>query len=709
MDREHIDRRHLDTSLPFGERVDILVSQMTLREKIAQMLHSAPPIPRLEVPAYNWWNECLHGVARAGRATVFPQAIGLAATFNIPLISKVAETISDEARAKHHQALKQDNRGQYFGLTYWTPNINIFRDPRWGRGQETYGEDPFLTSRVGVAFIRGIQGSDPKYLKLVATPKHYAVHSGPEADRHTFNALVSQRDLRETYLPAFKAAVQEGGAWSVMGAYNRTNGEPCCGSRTLLQTILRDEWGFQGFVVSDCWAIKDFHEKHGVTNTPEQSVAMAVRNGCDLNCGDIYPRLVEAVQQGLISEEEITVSVKRLFTARFRLGMFDPESEVAFSRIPSGTVNSPKNRELAREVARQSIVLLKNENSLLPLRKDMRSIAVIGPTAFLPDVLQGNYTGFAPQMTTLMEGIVGAVPIGTQVTYAKGCAPADRTPVNDVALHWALLDAELIIAVLGYTPALEGEEGDAMGDSETEANGDRNRIGLPGRQLELLQKLHATGKPIVLVLTGGSPIELTWAAANIPAIVMTWYPGEQGGHALADVLFGDYNPAGRLPVTFIESLDHIPPFDDYRMAGRTYRFMSQPPLYRFGYGLSYTKFAYSNLKIGRKTIGVNDSVNVSVEVENIGDRDGDEVVQLYLSDMEASVPVPLHHLEGFQRVHLPAGKKKCVRFSLKPEQLAAYDDAGKPFVEPGEFVVSVGGGQPGCPFSGALSSSLRVE
>ena len=691
MDRSHLDKRYLDPSLPVTERVELLISQMTLREKIAQMLHKAPPIPRLDVPEYNWWNEGLHGVARAGRATVFPQAIGMAATFDVTLMSEVAETISDEARAKHHQALRQGNRGQYFGLTYWSPNINIFRDPRWGRGQETYGEDPYLTGRMGVAFVKGLQGNDPKYLKLNATPKHFAVHSGPEASRHSFNACVSDRDLNETYLRAFKECVVEAKATSVMGAYNRTNGEPCCGSHTLLQKILREDWGFDGYVVSDCWAIKDFHEHHKVTATPEESVAMAVRNGCDLNCGDIYPRLLEAVQQGLIGEAEIDLAVKRLFTARFRLGMFDPESEVPFSKIPAEVVNCAKHRHLARRAAQESIVLLKNEGAVLPISKEIKSIAVIGPTAFLPEVMQGNYTGFSPQITTIMEGIIGAVSEGTQVTYAKGCEASGRAPINDTALHWAMLDTELIIAVLGYTPTLEGEEGDAMGDSDTEANGDRTRIGLPGRQLELLQKLHATGKPVILVLTGGSPIELEWAAENIPGIVMAWYPGEQGGHAVADVLFGKYNPAGRLPVTFIKSLDQLPPFTEYAMTGRTYRFMKDEPLYRFGYGLSYTTFAYSNLELSARTIGCDQGVTVYFEVENTGERDGDEVVQLYVSAVDSPHPVPLRQLEGCRRVHL------------------VYDDQGRPIVVPGTRAISVGGGQPNDSQSGALNTLLTIQ
>ena len=681
-----------DATRSVEERVDALVAAMTLREKIAQMLHQAPPIPRLGVPDYNWWNECLHGVGRAGRATVFPQSIGMAATFNVPLTGKVAAAISDEARAKHHQALKQDYRGIYFGLTYWTPNINIFRDPRWGRGQETYGECPFLTARMGVAFVQGMQGNDPNYLKLVATPKHYAVHSGPEPMRHHFNAEVSQRDLRETYLPAFEATVKEGNAWSVMGAYNRTNGEPCCGSKTLLQDILRDEWGFKGYVVSDCWAIKDFHVNHKVTNTAEESAAMAVKNGCDLNCGNMYPNLLGAVQQGLITEEEIAVSVKRLFEARIRLGMFDPESKVPWSTLKPEIVNCEAHRKLALKAARESVVLLKNESNMLPLKKDIKALAVVGPNATRHDVLWGNYNGFSSHFSTLLEGVIGKVSAGTQVNYCSGA--------NEKELGWALGDAEAIIACMGVTPEMEGEEAGDMGVPDAEGGGDRVRIGLPERQISLLKALHATGKPVILVLTGGSPIELNWAKKHCAAILMVWYPGEAGGEAMADVIFGDYNPAGRLPLTFIKSLDDIPEFTDYRMRGRTYRFMRKKPLYHFGYGLSYTTFKYSHLKVK--------GLKVTVDVKNTGERNGDEVVQVYMSKNPAKVPTPIKQLVAFKRVHVKAGQAKTVTFTIKRKDLAAYDAKGNPFVAPGDYTISVGGGQPDDPASGAVMGALVV-
>jgi beta-glucosidase len=683
----------------FDRRAAELVSRMSLEEKIGQLVHEAPAIPRLGVPQYNWWNECLHGVARAGKATVFPQAIGMAATFNVPLIHRTAQAISDEARAKHHAALKQGYRGQYFGLTYWTPNINIFRDPRWGRGQETYGEDPHLTARMGVAFVRGLQGDHPKYLKLVATPKHFAVHSGPESRRHSFDAIVSQRDLRETYLPAFQACIVEAKAVSVMGAYNRVNGEPACGSPTLLQKILREEWGFDGFVVSDCGGICDFHLGHHVTASATESAALALNSGCDLNCGVTYRSLRSAAQAGLVSERAIDVAVERLMRARFRLGMFDPPEQVPFASIPGDVVNCPAHRELALQVARESIVLLKNEDGLLPLNKNLKSLAVVGPMAYSLEVLHGNYSGLAPRMTTLLEGIIDAVSPATQVSYIEGCTAATQDPLNAAQIKGAVADADVILACLGYTPALEGEEGDG--------NGDRTDIGLPGRQLELLRLLHETGKPVVLILTGGSPIELNWADEHVGAILMCWYPGEAGGHAVADVLFGKYNPAGRLPVTFVKSLEQVPPFDDYRMAGRTYRFMTEAPLYQFGYGLSYTHFVYTNLQLEAVSVLAGQSVEVAVEVINAGGVAGDEVVQLYVNGGPASRP--RLQLAGFERVHLRPGEMKRMWFTLQPDQLAVYDELGKAVIGPGRFAISVGGGQPGFPRGGALTAELIVE
>ena len=704
---------YLDPDAPCAARVDDLLYRMTLDEKISQMINEAPAIPRLGVPEYNWWNECLHGVARAGRATVFPQSIGMAASFDAPLMHEVATAISDEARAKHHAALRQDNRGIYFGLTYWTPNINIFRDPRWGRGQETYGEDPYLTARLGVAFVRGLQGDDPHYWKLVATPKHYAVHSGPETLRHTFDAVVSPRDLRETYLPAFRACVREAGAASVMGAYNRVNGEPSCASPTLLREILRSEWGFEGFVVSDCGAIEDLYKQHRVVATPAEAAALAVENGCELCCEwggpGAYRALADAVQQGLISEGTVTEAVRRLLTARFRLGMFDPPERVPFSVIPPEVVGGDAHRALARRMARESLVLLKNEGGLLPLRKDARALAVVGPTAHLWSALVGNYFGLPSHAVTPLEGVLAAVSPGTQVLYAEGCRPAgsDRSGF-DRALD-AARAADTIIAVMGYTPEMEGEEGDT---ANSDGGGDRLHIGLPGVQSELLGLLLETGRPLVLVLTGGSPIALDGAEAA-GAVLMAWYPGQEGGAALADVLFGDASPGGRLPVTFVKSLDQLPPFEDYAMAGRTYRFGTDAPAYPFGHGLSYTTFAYADLRLSAATLGANappdEALEVRVDVTNTGGRAGDEVVQLYVQDVEASVPVPRHHLEGFARVSLAPGETRTVTLALRAEQLMAFDDLGRPFLEPGEFRLSVGGGQPDDPAARSITALLTVR
>ena len=690
----HSGMKFADPELPVAERIRDLVARMTIEEKISQMQHDAPAIPRLGIPEYNWWNECLHGVARAGKATVFPQAIGLAATFNPDLVLRVASAISDEARAKHHQALRQGNRAQYFGLTYWSPNINIFRDPRWGRGHETYGEDPCLTSRMGVAFVRGLQGDHPRYLKVVATPKHYAVHSGPEPKRHSFDARVSRRDLVETYLRAFRACVVEGGAFSVMGAYNRTNGEPCCASATLLGRFLREQWGFRGYVVSDCGAVCDIHQGHRVAADAAEAAAMAVKAGCDLECGCTYRALGDALRRGLVSEADIDRCVSRLMEARIRLGMFDPEEINPWAAIPPARVHCVEHRRLALEAARQSVVMLKNADRLLPLDGSrLRKIAVVGPTAFDHGVLLGNYHGYSGTLTTILEGIVNAASPGLQVEYAKGCELAGGRPADENHIRWVTGGADAIIAVLGYAPSLEGEEGET-GDSEIVLGGDRRVLHLPGSQLDLLKKLHATGKPVILVLTGGSPIEIAWAEENIPAILAVFYPGEEGGNAVADVIFGNCNPAGRLPFTVPASLDQLPDFEDYSMRGRTYRFMTERPLYGFGYGLSYTRFRYGNLRITPARTNGTEPIEVRVEVQNIGDMAGDEVVQLYLADPVASVPAPVCHLEGVMRISLGPGEKQDVSFVLQPEQLALYTDDGEPFVEPGEFVVSVGGGQP---------------
>ncbi len=834
-----------NTSLPIEQRVDDLVSRMSLEEKISQMGHTAPAIERLGVPAYNWWNEALHGVARAGIATVFPQAIGLGATWNTGLISRMAAVISDEGRAKHHEFVRRGEREIYQGLTFWSPNINIFRDPRWGRGMETYGEDPYLTARLGVEFVKGLQGDDPKYLKTVATPKHYAVHSGPEPDRHSFNAVVSERDLRETYLPAFRACVVEGGAWSVMGAYNRTLGEACCASPRLLIDILRKEWGFSGYVVSDCWAIRDIYDGHELVETPAQAAAASVKAGCDLNCGDCFQEaLREAARAGLISEEDIDVAVKRLFTARFRLGMFDPPEMVPYARIPYEVNDCPEHRELALRVARESLVLLKNDNGLLPLRKDLKAVAVIGPNADDLDVLLGNYNGTPSRYVTVLEGIRQKVSPQTKVFYATGCdlaegfvkletvpetallPPADepqgeglkaeifdtpdlggepietlrhrklefphgrwisllgrsrdqeysirwsgrlkapvsgtyvmgvfcdpwvrlsidnkpvlqkqdrrvRTATGEVKLEagkeydlkvetlknydktvltlkWklppagsveeAVAGSEAVILCLGLSPQVEGEEMDV--DIEGFLGGDRTSLGLPSTQEKLLEKVASFGKPVAVVLLNGSALAVNRADRLAGAILEAWYPGEEGGTAVAEALFGDYNPGGRLPVTFYKSAEQLPPFEDYNMEGRTYRYFRGSPLYPFGHGLSYTGFAYNNLEIEPRTVEPGQPVAVSVEVRNAGLRSGDEVVQLYLTDLEADVPVPTRSLQGFTRVHLGPGETRRVSFTLTARQMSLIDESGARVVEPGEFEVTLGGKQPG--FSGTADAA----
>jgi beta-glucosidase len=683
--------------LPTSERVDDLVARLSLEEKAGQMLHEAPAIPRLGIPAYNWWNECLHGVARAGMATVFPQAIALAAMFDAKRLQQIAGVISDEARAKHHEYLRQNDHGYYTGLTFWTPNINIFRDPRWGRGHETYGECPYLSGRLGVAMCKGLQGDHPDYLKLVATPKHYAVHSGPEGLRHGFDARVGPKDLRETYLPAFYECVTEAKAHSVMSAYNRTNGEPCSGSPTLLRGILRTEWQFEGYVVSDCWAIRDFHEHHGLTSSFEESAALAVKAGCDLNCGCAYEHIPRAVEQGLLEEADLDPCVKRLMRARMLLGMFDPPERVPYARIPYEVNDCDAHQELALTAARESIVLLRNRGNLLPLSPELSSIAVIGPNAHDHQVLLANYFGTPSRSVTPLEGIRAAVSKRTKVWYAPGCRRLGdeaeglgRSGILSEAVSLATR-AEVVVLCLGLSAEIEGEQGDA---SNSDASGDKLHLDLTGLQQRLLEAVVAVGKPTVLVLICGSALSITWADEHVPAIVQAWYPGQAGGTAIADVLFGKYNPAGRLPITFPRSLDDVPTFTDYSMKGRTYRYLEAVPLYPFGYGLSYTRFEYSRLTLSPTSLPLGDSLDVSALVTNVGARHGDEVVELYVKDLEASVTVPRHSLRGFQRLSLAPGETRRISFTLTPRDLSLIDDAGRRQLEPGRFRVTLGGSQP---------------
>ena len=800
--------------LPLQERVDDLVSRMTLDEKVSQMLDVAPAIERLGIPEYNWWNEALHGVARSGLATSFPQAIGLAATWNRDLIHKMATVISDEARAKYHEYDREGKHHRYQGLTFWSPNINIFRDPRWGRGQETYGEDPFLSGTLAVQFIRGMQGDDPNYLKTVATSKHYAVHSGPEPDRHTFDALVSERDLRETYLPQFERTVREADVRSLMCAYNRVYGKAACGSPYLLDEILRGEWGFDGYITSDCGALGDIYKHHKLVETPAEAAATALKAGTDLECGkEAFPYLVQAVDSGLVDEADVDRAVKRLFTARFRLGMFDPPERVPYAQIPYSILDSESHKALALDVARQSMVLLKNDG-MLPLRKDLGKIAVIGPNADQRLMLLGNYYGTPSDIVTPLRGIREAVGPETEVVYAQGSEPASGSPIHsvvpadvlfgpdgrpglhveyfagasmegeavftgrdaelnanwhakaprddlaedDFAVRWsgilrpevtgsynmdvistmnfefyindtlalssgehddprpaqatsieleagrdyrirldaqethgdaqlqlvwapppagleeeavaAASDADAVILTLGLTPRLEGEEMRVHIDGFD--GGDRTRIDLPDVQQQLMERIVALGKPTVLVLLNGSALAVSWADENVPAIVEAWYPGQAAGTAIADVLFGDYNPAGRLPVTFYKSVADLPPFDDYDMAGRTYRFFEGEPLYPFGHGLSYTTFEYSNLRTDTDTIPSDGEITVSLDVTNTGSRSGDEVVQLYVRYPNSDVDRPIKELKGFERISTDPGQTKSVAFKLPARELAYW-------------------------------------
>ncbi|MBN2744764.1 MAG: glycoside hydrolase family 3 C-terminal domain-containing protein [Marinilabiliaceae bacterium] len=840
--------RYQDTTLPFEERARALVAAMTLEEKVSQMVYESPAIDRLGIPEYNWWNECLHGVGRAGISTVFPQAIGMAAMWDTAQMHAIATAISDEARAKHHAFMAQDKRGIYQGLTFWTPNINIFRDPRWGRGMETYGEDPYLSGELAVPFIRGLQGDDSTHLKLIATVKHFVVHSGPESSRHSFNTQVNDRDFYETYTPHFRKTIRESGVYSVMCAYNRFRDQPCCGS-TFLDSLLRVRWGFNGYIVSDCWAIRDFYDKgaHELVPTPEEAAAMAVGAGTDLNCGDTYPALVKAVKQGLISEAEIDISVTRLMLARMKLGMFDDPATVKWSKIPYQVVDSREHQQLALEAAQKSMVLLRNEHNTLPLSKSIKNIAVIGPNADNTDVLLGNYHGYPSNPVTPYAGIRAKLP-SAEVTYAQGCRHADELPTmrivpeqvfytnaskqergltaqyfaNDslhgqpahiqtdktinfawwdkapfsdmdasaysvkwtgvivpeasgryaiggegfpeftvtladslicqfkdihhpkmqytyyqlesgkaypvtvtfrqrkseyatVKLMWdqpgqplideamkAAKDADVVVLCVGLSPLLEGEEMKVSVPGFS--GGDRIDIGLPPAQLHLIGELRKLHKPMVMVLLNGSAISLPKEADNIPAIVEAWYPGQAGGTALADILFGDCNPSGRLPVTFYEGVDQLPDINDYSMENRTYRYFKGKPLFAFGHGLSYTTFAYSNLQIP-SSITAGDTMTVTVDVTNKGQMDGDEVVQLYLSHPRVA-RAPIRSLRAFARVTIPTGETRQVTFRLTPEQMAIVNHQNQQELMAGQMKLSVGGGQPS---PAALARQMAVE
>ena len=682
-----------------GRRAEELVEQMDLVEAASQLRYNAPPIPRLNIPDYNWWNEALHGVARMGTATVFPQAIGMAAMFDDDYLRSIADTVSTEARAKYNEWQRKGSHDMYQGLTMWSPNINIFRDPRWGRGQETYGEDPYLTTRMGMAYVQGLQG-EGKYLKTAACAKHFAVHSGPERGRHEFNSVASKKDMWETYLPAFEALVKEAGVESVMGAYNRLNGEVCCGSQTLLVDILREKWGFDGHVVSDCGAIMDFHANHKVTKTPEESAALALEKGCDLNCGSVYLSAVRAVEQGLIGEQVVRKCAARLMRARIRMGMFDTDCE--YDAIPYTENDSPEHREMAVEAARKSMVLLKNDG-ILPLDKNkLSSIAVIGPNADSQLVLEGNYNGVSSRYITALEGISDAVGENTRVYYARGCGLFQDGDTNGYApdladRNWipeavsAAERADVAVLCLGLSPNIEGEEMDVY--NSVLSGGDRCALDLPGNQQQLLEAVCATGKPVVVVLFTGSALAVNWADEHCNAILNAWYPGGRGGRAVADILFGNCSPSGKLPITFYRSLDGLPAFEDYSMKGRTYRYLTQTPLYPFGYGLSYTKMELSNLNAPAKA-SAGEAVTLSATLTNTGGYDAEEVVQVYVKDLESPLAPPHACLREFARVALKKGESKEVTFTLEPRSFQQVNEEWELVYDSSRFAIYVGLSQP---------------
>jgi beta-glucosidase len=840
----------MNPSLPVETRVNDLISRMTLEEKASQLVNQARAIPRLHVPAYDWWSEALHGVANAGTATVFPEPIGLAATFDAPLIYDMAVVIGTEGRAKHNQAMRQGHSDIMEGLDFWSPNINIFRDPRWGRGQETYGEDPYLTSKMGVAFVTGLQGDDSTYYRVISTPKHYAVHSGPEPARHSMDVAVSKHDMEDTYLPAFRATVVEGHAASVMCAYNRVNGQPACVNSFLLQDELRGAWKFNGYVVSDCGAIDDIVNGHHYTKNLAEAGGFAIKAGMDNECADFftkkndtsdYVKYIDAVKQGIITEKDIDRALKRLFTARFRLGMFDPAEMVKFARTPDSEIDSPAHRELALKTARETMVLLKNDG-VLPLRSDVKNILVVGPLAEQNEVLYGNYNGTPSRSVTALEGIrkqFGAATVsfspgtnflrremivppaalstndgkpGLKAEYFRGMnfkatpalvrvekyvnfqpfhpdASALNVPpaMNDSSVRWtgyltpsesglykvgllgatnrmwldgklivedaeshspkpttvtmplekghryrikieytsgsfgtklvwlpmiadptgealaAAKNADVIVAVAGITSRLEGEE--MKVDLPGFKGGDRTSLDLPREEEDLLKAVASSGKPLVVILMNGSALAVNWANEHANAILDAWYSGEEGGTAIAQTLAGLNNPAGRLPVTFYTGVEQLPPFEDYAMKNRTYRYFEGKPLYPFGYGLSYSKFEYSDLKLSKTALSAGEPLGVQVNVKNASNREGDEVVQVYLTFPNVA-GAPIRALRAFTRIHLGAGESRSVALDIPARDLSYVNESGERVITAGEYRVSIGGGQPG---TGAAVAEATVS
>ena len=682
--------------LSIDQRVDDLVSRLTLEEKVKQMLNNTPPIERLGIPAYNWWNECLHGVGRSNyKVTVFPQAIGMAASWDDMLLKQVASAIADEGRAIYNDTQRKKDYSQYHALTYWTPNINIFRDPRWGRGQETYGEDPFLTGKMRKAFVLRLQGDDPCYLKASACAKHYAVHSGPESSRHIFNADVTTYDLWDTYLPAFRDLVVDAKVSGVMCAYNAFQGQPCCGNDLLMQSILRDKWQFKGYVTSDCGAIDDFYRHHKTHPNAESAAADAVFHGTDLDCGqEAYMALIKAVREGVITEKQLDISLRRLFSIRFRLGLFDPLDKVPYSNIPISVLECAQHQELAKRMAQESIVLLKNKKGLLPLSKDkLKKIVVMGPNADNKDALLGNYNGYPTRMLTPLQAIRERIGNEAEVLFVKGPDYVGTT-TNEMLQQWVaqVKGADIVIFIGGISPQLEGEE--MLVSKDGFSGGDRTTIALPAVQTEVMKALVAERIPTIFVMMTGSALAIPWEANHVPAILNAWYGGQYGGEAIADVLFGDYNPSGKLPVTFYAKDSDLPDFNSYDMTGRTYRYFRGKALYPFGYGLSYTDFAYSSLQIPQKYNQTDKEIKVEVTVKNKGEFAGGEVVQLYISHPGQKVLVPLASLKGFQRVHLKAGESKKLVFLLSDRDLACVDENGHLTMLPGDISIFIGGSSP---------------
>lgn len=700
-----------NSQLPIDVRVNDLVSRMTLKEKVSLMMYNAPQIDRLEIPAYNWWNECLHGIARSEeKTTVFPQPIGLAATFNPKELQKSAEMISDEGRAVYNLSVKKGNTAKrYTGLTFWTPNINIFRDPRWGRGHETYGEDPLLTAEMGIAMTKGLQGNDPNYLKLSACAKHFAVHSGPEPLRHEFNATANEHDLYDTYLPAFYRLIKEANVSGVMCAYNSFKGQPCCGSNLFLRKILLHDWKFNGYITSDCWAISDFIYGHKTHKDSISASSDAVLHGTDLECGNVYRSLTEAVEAGMITEDQIDISLKKLLKIQFRLGMFDPQDKVPYSKIGAEVLESKPHQQQALKMARQSMVLLKNEKQLLPLSSKIKKIALLGPNANNGTTQLGNYNGIPSKNTTLLDAL--RAEKGIEVVYDSISDFITLQPGIDLQ-HYAekYKDVDLIIYAGGISALLEGEEGDT-GNVEGFYGGDRTTINLPAVQTQVMQMLQKSGKPMIFICMSGSAIAFNWESQHIPAIIQAWYGGQATGTALADILFGRYNPSGKLPITFYRSDSDLPAIEDYSMKNRTYRYFNGDVLYPFGYGLSFTKFKFKKLNVPQE-VQIGDTISISTEVVNMGKSAGEEVVQLYLSHKDIAPEAPNSQLVGFQKVMLQPGERKIVHFKLSPRNLAYVDETGGVNTMPGKIKVYIGNVCPNAPerfTSGVLSTTMELK